>query len=606
MYINNGWVTLNTERPGASSVPAGPFRFEFVATETMSSRQWSSTASTSAVRDGTSLLERLRDREAGVCPPGTGLHATRTLYQNIPLNTHVASLHPPRPCYVKGFSPCGRYLVVFARELDAIIVYEYTGIPVRCATSDSQFKFEDFFREAHEIRPQGSGFIFHRNAMYFHGNIMVVSWEKASELGHEVPLTMMSSVDLTTGKIIDSANLVAEGVDLSLLNSVSTFRDGRMVVLSPWGLTLLRVDPLGFFSHPQVVGKFCYPDDEEIFSSVYEGEKVLDGTVVPVEQQMYDTLKQRLLACMFFDSQGQQASPAFVSPALVQGASLQPDSVGPSTSASGSSFSGTQHKADPLGLGSAPADLPSGSFQQSTFYYYFRMVVETELTHAQFLDEDRLLLNWGGEFDRSVSHPRMPDGIKAIYNIKTTLYEKVFPPFSHEKLNEFILQDPALLANTRYPSCVWEQFSMDGLHGHHAWTQRNSVDNSERHLYAGIQRCLDRQTSPYLDRELFQYDEKCISKDCWPVSAKRFRTAKFIAHAWPSNLKFALDIDKCMLMSSVGRHQHTNEPDMTESLDRGIHLVYLFHPYQPAVFSIVQSYEEYQGEAEVINVFTYV
>ena len=61
-----------------------------------------------------------------------------------------------------------------------------------------------------------------------------------------------------------------------------------------------------------------------------------------------------------------------------------------------------------------------------------------------------------------------------------------------------------------------------------------------------------------------------------------------------------------MHMSSVGRHQHTNEPDMTESLDRGIHLVYLFHPYQPAVFCIVQSYDEYQGEAEVINVFTYV
>lgn len=532
------------------------------------------------------------------------MHATRTMYQNIPLNTHVASLHPPRPCYVKGFTPCGRYLVVFARDLDAVIVYEYTGMPIRCTTSDPQFKFEDFFRQVHEIKPQGSGFIFHRNAIYFHGNIMVLSWEKASELGHDAPLTMMSSVNLTTGKMINSVNLVAEGVDLSLLNSVSTFRDGRMVVLSPWALTLLQVDPLGFFSQPQVVGKFCHPDDEEIISGVYDGEKVIDWTEMRREPQIYDTLKQRLLAYMFFDSQSRHPSSAMALHEFAKGDSRQSGSLGSSSSASAPSTSGT-HVACP-GSSGAPAELAGGDFQRSTFYYYFRMVLETELTHAQFLDEDRLLLNWGGEFDRSVSHPRMPDGIKAVYNIKTTVYEKVFPPFSHEKLNEFILQDPVLLANTRYPCSVWEQFSMDGLHGNHAWTQRNSVDNKDRHLYAGIQRCLDRQTSPYLDRELFQYDEKCISKDCWPVSAKRFRTAKFIAHAWPSNLKFALDIDKCMHMSSVGRHQHTNEPDMTESLDRGIHLVYLFHPYQPAVFSIVQSYEEYQGEAEVINVFTYI
>ncbi len=527
------------------------------------------------------------------------MHATRTLYQNIPLNTHVASLQPPRPCYVKGFTPCGRYLVVFARELDVVIVYEYTGMPIRRTTSEPQYKFEDFFRQAYEIKPQGSGYIFHRNAMFFHGNIMVVSWEKASELGYEAPLTMMSSVDLATGKMIDSVHLAAEGVDLSLLHSVSTFRDGKMVVLGPWSLTLLQVDPIGFFSQPQVVGKFCHPDDEEIISGVYEGEKVVERTGMPQEQQIYDTLKQRLLAYMLFDSQSKQRS-ASASPDSARSDMRRPGSSDPSPSPL--PLHPSIAEADLAG----PRSVAKGDFQQSTFYYYFRMVVETELTHAQFLDEDRLLLNWGGEFDRSVSRPRMPDGIKAIYNIKTTVYEKVFPPFSHDELNEFILQDPALLANTRHPSGVWGQFSMDGLHGHHAWMQRNSGDKNERHFYAGIQRCLDRQTSPYLDQELFQYDEKCISKDCWPINAKRFRTAKFVAHAWPSNLKFALDIDKCMHMSSVGRHQHTNEPDMTESLDRGIHLVYLFHPYQPAVFCIVQSYDEYQGEAEVINVFTYV
>lgn len=571
----------------------------------MSSRQQSwQGASTSGNRDGTSLIERLRQREAGGGRPGTGLHKSRELYQNIPLNKHVASVQPPRPCYVKGFTPCGRYLVVFARELDSVIVYEYTGMPIRQSTGDLQIKFEDLFRQVHEIKPQGSSVIVHRNAIFLHGNIMVISWERASDLGFEMPLTMLSSVDLNSGKMVDTVDLVSEGVDLSLLNSVSTYRDGKMVVLSPWGLTLLQVDRQGFFTRPQLIGKFCYPDDEELVNDVYEGEKVVETASMSEELQIFDTLKQRLLAYMFFDSQSNKSSPPMTTLPKPQRSSAPSHLSGPSPPASQVSNTPPAISQGRNSVG-APGQLAFGDFQQSTFYYYFRMVVETELTHAQFLDEDRLLLNWGAEYERSVSHPRMPDGIKAIYNIKTTLYEKVFPPFNHEKLDEFIRQDPMRLSTTRYPCGVWEQFSMDGLHGHHAWLHRNG-DSNDRHAHAAIQRSLDRQCSPYLDQELFQYDDKCISKDCWPVSAKRFRTAKFIAHAWPSNLKFALDIEKCMHMSTVGRHQHSNEHDMTESLERGIHLVYLFHPYEPTVFCVVQTYEEYQGEAEVINVFSHV
>ena len=573
-------------------------------------------ATTSTVGDGTSLIERLRHREMGWLP-GTGLHKSRELYQNVPLNTHVASIQPPHPCYVKGFSPCGRYLVVFARELDRVILYEYTGgvwtaqpgasvsstlsvpqtgrstasmtssMPLRTSTHGinrtaiphhrstrpnavGDMKFEHFFRHLYDIRPAETGFaMFYRMAMFFHGTIMVVAWDKASDLVDSGALTLMSSVDMATGKIIDSVELVAESVDLSLPNTVSTFKDGQMVVLSPWSLTLLRVDRNGFFSCPQVVGKFCYPDDEELIADVYAGERLTDSRNESDEMYVYDTLKQRLLAYMFFDGRHKSA--------------IDPDAM--------------------------DVDLP-GAFQQSAFYYYFRMVVETELTHAQFLDENRLLLNWGGDYERSVSHSRMPDGIKAIYNIRTTVFEKVFPPFNHTGLNEFIRQDPTHLANTRHPAGVWEQFAMDdGLRCHHAWTQQNvgsssDIAKSNNSTYVTIQRSEGRQTSPYLDQELFQYDEKSVSKqEGRPVPALRFRTAKFIANAWPSNLKFALDIDKCLHNSSVGRQQHTNEHDVTESIERQINLLYMFHPYDTAVFCVVQTFDEYHGEADVINVF---
>jgi len=583
----------------------------------------SATTSWSSMRDPTSLMERLRQREYGGWAMGTSVQKSRELYQNVPLNAHVASVQPPRPCYIRGFSRCGRYLIAFARELDRMIVWEYTGMagllpgnlsdrgggeggggPSSSRMPTGDIKFEHLFRHMYDVTPPTSGLaLFHRMAMFFHGNIAVVASDKASDaedFGDFGTMTMLSSVDLTTGKIIDSVELAASGVDLSLPNTVSTHRDGQMVLLSPWSLTLLRLDRDGFFSRQQVIGRFCYPDDEDVIAGVYDGETLTEPAMSRLDDespQVYDALKQRLLAYMFYDGRNSSDGGG--------GRGGRGGGTGTSAEAGGLPAAATPQTAATTSAtiaGGLASSTPSGAFQQSAFYYYFRMVVETELTHAHFLDEDRLLLNWGGNFDRSASHGRMPDGIKAIYNTKTTVFEKVFPPFDQKELNEFIRQDPMLMANTRHPTCVWEQFAMDdGLRCHHAWTQHNGDSQ-----YLGIHRCHGRQTSPYLDQELFQYDDKSISKNGRPVAAMRLRTAKFIANAWPSHLKFALDIDNCMHMSSVGRQQqhNNNEHDMTETIERRIHLLYLFHPYDPAVFCIVQTYDEYMGEADVINVFT--
>jgi len=190
----------------------------------------------------------------------------------------------------------------------------------------------------------------------------------------------------------------------------------------------------------------------------------------------------------------------------------------------------------------------------------------------------------------------MPEGLKAIYNMQSTLFEKVFDIFDPKEFNDWFKKDPNM-SNTSCPSSLWEQFSLDGLRGQHNWLQHTALSRGIPQLIP----CQHRQTSPYLDKELFQYDDRSVSRDSIPVSAVRFRTAKFIAHAWPSNLKFALDIEKCLHMSSS---EH-NENDMMQNIRRNIHLLYIFHPFEPVVFSAVQTYEEYHGEAEVLNVFAY-
>lgn len=477
-------------------------------------------------------------------------------------NKHIASIQPPKPCYLHSLSPCGRFLVGFGRELTSVLIYEYKGVPD--LDRDGPIRFEDMFLLRHEIKHEDPGNVFgllDKMALFFHGSFMLVS-STGQDANYTEPdghwlgieeIVMFHSIDIESGQIVDRVAIFAEGLDVSLPSAVSTYNE-RIVVMSPRSLILLEIDSRGFFSTPQIIGKYCRPDDEDILRSVYCSEdNSHEGSNLQDQSPMYDALKQRLLAYMYLDGQ----------------------------------------KDAQQGIPKSEQEYP-----QSAFYYFFRMVVEAELTHAQFIDGDRLLLNWSADLTRPTSLS-LPEGIKAIYNIRTTLFEKVFPPFSNTKFNEWVMQHPTI-SIASFPSSLWEQFSLDGIRGQQSWVQ-NSSKNGNSDISPVLVRCQQRQTSPYLDQELFQYDEKSISRDRIPVPAVHFRTAKFIANTWPTNLKFALDIHSCLHMSSS---EH-NEYDMSESIRRRIHLLYLFHPFDPTVFCIVQTYDEYQGEAEVVNVFTY-
>lgn len=488
------------------------------------------------------------------------LHRFRTLYQNIVPNKHIASLQPGKPCYLHGFSPCGQYFIGFGRELTSVLIYEYKGVPN--LDNRPTIRFEDMFSLRYEINsPEDSGNDFDlldKLALFFHGSYMVVC-STSQDANYIEPegqwlgieeVAVLHCIDIQSGQIIDQVAISAEGLVVSLPNAISTNQD-RIVISSPRSVILLEIDTKGSFSTPQIIGKFCHRDDESILQRVYDGTEI-ENNLQDQPPCMYDTLKQRLLAYMYLDVQ----------------------------------------KNCREGIPKSEQDYP-----QTSFYYYFRMVVEAELTHAQFIDDDRLLLNWGADMARRTHH--LPEGIKSIYNLKTTVFEKVFPPFSKSKFNEWLVQHPSLLI-AGFPSSPWEQFALDGIRGQQSWL-RNISKDGDSDISPTLVWCQKRQCSPYLDKELFQYDEKSMSRERVPVPAMNFRTAKFIANTWPTNLKFSLDIQTCLHMSSI---EH-NENDIGETIRRGIHLLYHFHPFEPTVFSVVQTYDEYQGEADVINVFTY-
>lgn len=73
------------------------------------------------------IVVRLRHRETMGCSyPGTQVLVARQFYQNVFPNYTVVNVEKP-PCFLRKFSPDGKYLVAFSADQTSIEVYEYQG-----------------------------------------------------------------------------------------------------------------------------------------------------------------------------------------------------------------------------------------------------------------------------------------------------------------------------------------------------------------------------------------------------------------------------------------------------------------------------------------------
>lgn len=73
------------------------------------------------------IVLRLRRRETIACQyPGTQVLISRQFYQNVFPNFTVVNVEKP-PCFLRKFSPDGRYLVAFSADQTSIEVYKYEG-----------------------------------------------------------------------------------------------------------------------------------------------------------------------------------------------------------------------------------------------------------------------------------------------------------------------------------------------------------------------------------------------------------------------------------------------------------------------------------------------
>lgn len=73
------------------------------------------------------IVIRLAEREIFGCKkPGTHFHTARRFYQNVFPNYTLINVEKP-PCFVRKFSPDGKYLIAFSSDQTCVEIYMYRG-----------------------------------------------------------------------------------------------------------------------------------------------------------------------------------------------------------------------------------------------------------------------------------------------------------------------------------------------------------------------------------------------------------------------------------------------------------------------------------------------
>lgn len=461
----------------------------------------------------------------------------------------------------------------------------------------------------------------------------------------------LHSVDMMSGQVLDRVLLKVDSAHLTNQAAVSVW-DDIIAILAPdlQNVYILRISIHGKFEGVRTIGSWCYEDDEQMVRA-HEGEAMAtDNTQESSRAASSDDLhnaegpdrqRRRIFT---------EASP---SPRTDRHGALAEGGV--ARSADSPIFYGCLKQRllaklyqQALDQGNHVTKTPS-STALGFFYYFFAVYAEFEIHGVSLIDRDRLLLRWmpprpGGAQRRMLEHAAMPGdgrdnlrrpsatlvkGVYTLYNMVTTQIEALFKDSSPE-LTEWLMATPSAIFGGR-PANDWEQFLLPSLWGHSSMMVQ-AVSNSltppgtdpssssfgptpspsgRTIAVLHLEGCQTHQTSPYLDSELYQVDERAATKNLVPRPFPR-RPLKFIARTWPERLRFKFDPTDILHESAPSRRRANeggagSDVDMETEVDavvsRHAEVMYLFHPHQPFAMTIVQNSET--GIAEHLIFYTH-
>lgn len=282
------------------------------------------------------LVEQLKKRETHSSRPGTQFHVARNFYSTIFPNCTVINVEKP-PCFLRKFSPDGRFFIAFSSDQTSIEIYEFQGSAaaenILCDFKDevigpsqqqSQANyartvlFSRFFRQKHVTNVSHNGEHLNRECSLFTEDMRYIIVGSAVQVAedphpqfHDIyrnnesvspsvrfPLEdyTLHIVELETGRLCDNKHFKCDKIFLSHNQGLYLYKD-ILAVLSVQQQTIhiLQVLPCGQFVEIRRLGQFCFEDDQLVLSSIVSSS--VDD--MPFRQVTINSLKHKLLVFLF-------------------------------------------------------------------------------------------------------------------------------------------------------------------------------------------------------------------------------------------------------------------------------------------------------------------
>ena len=275
------------------------------------------------------VVHRLQQRETHNGRPGAQFHQARLFYTNVFPNFTVVNVEKP-PCFLRKFSPDGRYFIAFSADQTAIEIYSFGGsgaaedllktIRGDVATSVNDQKtnliraklFERFFKLKYTTIVATSDGHLNRECSLFTDDgqyVIVGSSQYVPEHPHPLfydanrnsesvftepqrfPLEDYSLhiVELETGHLCDSRHFKYDKIFLSHNQGLYLYKD-TLAVLSVKQQTIhiFHITPSGKFVDVRRIGMFCSEDDMYYyqFSESSSGRRIMQWHKLMLQKEV--------------------------------------------------------------------------------------------------------------------------------------------------------------------------------------------------------------------------------------------------------------------------------------------------------------------------------
>ncbi|CAG2106754.1 unnamed protein product [Medioppia subpectinata] len=445
----------------------------------------------------------------------------RALHQNIAPNFTIVNIEKPN-CFLRKFTPDGRFLLAFSADQTCIEIYQYMGPSaashlLKDIPSSQEFTsngndeqsvrlkskvFETFFKLKHVVNVTTNGEQLNRECSLFTDDSRYVIVGSAAFVADELPPIYfdiyrnnesvspnsrspledysLHLIDITNGRVCDKRVFKTDKIFLSHNQGIYLY-DNTLAVLSVQHQTIhvFHISKEGQFIDAKSIGRFCHEDDEFLVSSAASRERSSSTgrhqtQVRPFREVTINALKHRLMVFLY------------------RRAELE-----------------SQLKGNYLPI--------------RRFYQNFDQFCSLRVWKMQLLDENHLLLRYASEevITLRLSDLNSPPSLFVVYNMITSCVIAVFENTSEELLQLFesfcdlyrncSLRSPSQLicspSNNIHSRLLQQRFKQTIINA-----RNGGHTEAVRRLLAQLPISAQSYTcSPYLDLSLFSYDDKWIS-----------------------------------------------------------------------------------------------